>query len=495
MRRWVHLGVMVSRPDPDGIRGARLYLVTRDHLPDAAGSERAPTSMPATAPSEDREPAHDVGASSDPDVAAVLQALEQDAEVQSCGGYVERAGYVYDGQRDTYVIACPPAGGQLVRSGEWVRQLWRAYTAGGMTVAECCRTYAIDRRTLEALRRSLALTHTSAPWTDEEIAGSDVAALAADALRTREQRALTIAERAEWRRIKRDAQRWRTLRQSITEAVQGLSVAPAPLLRGTLPASVDAGAWDCLVGTTDLHVGKRTHGEDHSLSQQVAGLHLLLDRVDAQCMRVWQEVPARWIVPVGSDLLHSDSYDQRTTAGTPQGAQSVGSTAQALRFAIGLLARLVDRLAQSAPVLCVHVPGNHDRALGHAVACALEQRYRHTERVHVDAGEAPHRVLAVGRVPLMLHHGDGISRERAAAILRREAPEGTDVRCAIVAHGHLHRRQALWLDEQGLLSVCMASPAGADDWHARKGYTGAAQCIGLWRIHHSGALPLPLWVT
>jgi predicted phosphodiesterase len=241
-------------------------------------------------------------------------------------------------------------------------------------------------------------------------------------------------------------------------------------------------------------VGKRTAGRDHTLASQVGHLRGLLARIPGDVTATWGQAPARWIVIVGSDLLHADTYGQTTTSGTPQGAQSVGSTAQALRAAIELLAELVDQLAVSAPVLAVHVPGNHDRVLGHAVACALEQRYRNEPLVTVDAGEAPHRVIGIGRVPLMLHHGDGADASRAAATLRREAPAECDIRHAMIAHGHLHRRRAAWSDDHGTLTICMSSPATADDWHAVKHYTGSRQAIGVWRIHHSGRLPMPMWV-
>ena len=415
--------------------------------------------------------------------------LAADEQVRTTGEEVHRDGYVYVGSSDTYVIGCPPAGGQLVRPGAWVRSLWRAYTAGGMTIAEVCREFEIDRATFEATRRSLALTHSSAPWTDEEIAGSTVDALTADALRSKEREALVRAERADWQRTRQDAQRWRMLRESLRGAVEELDI-PAPNIR---PQPVDRGAWDVLVGTTDMHVGKRTAGQDHTLASQVAGLRDLLHRVPGDVIGTWGTAPARWIVVIGSDGLHSDTYGQTTTSGTPQGAQSVGSTGQALAAYIGLMAGLIDLLAESAPVLAVHVPGNHDRILGHAAALALSQRYRDEDRVTVDDAETPHRVLAVGSVPLMLHHGDGADARRAAATLRREAPASCDIRHAMVAHGHLHSRRAAWQDDHGVLTVCMASPASADDWHAAKHYTGARRAVGCWRIHHSGRLPMPMW--
>ncbi|MGA0311702.1 MAG: hypothetical protein ACO3N4_01420 [Ilumatobacteraceae bacterium] len=463
-------GKIATRPDPE-----------YPHLNQYWCGDSSPAESPTSAPREDGDPC-------DADSAGT-QHLTADDEVRTTGATVERDGYVYVGSEDTYIVQCAPAGGHLVRPGAWVRRLWRAYTAGGMTIAEITREFEIDRASFSAVKHSLCLTKTRAPWTDEEIAGSTIGALTADALRAREREAMVRADRRDWNRTRQDAQRWREVHDALRDAVSELDI-PAVSID---PESCDRGPWDCIVGTTDLHVGKRTHDRDHTLREQVDGLRALLARVPSDVRSTWGEMPDRWIVPVGSDLLHSDTYSQTTTSGTAQGAQSVGSTAQALRAAIELMAGLIDLLATTAPVLAVHVPGNHDRVLGHAVALALDQRYRDEARVTVDTSETPHKVIAIGRVPLMLHHGDGADAKRAAATLRREAPRDCDIRHAMIAHGHLHARRAQWQDDHGVLTVCMGSPASADDWHATKHYTGSRRCVGVWRVHHSGRLPMPMW--
>jgi len=412
---------------------------------------------------------------------AVGAALEADEGIRSIGGYVERDGYVYDGERDTYVIACAAArGGQLVRTGAWVRAVWRSYTAGGLTIAEVCREYEIDRQTFEGLKRSLGLTKTRAPWTDEEIAGSTVDALHTDAIRSKEREALTRAERDEWRRIKRDAQRWRVYHAAIRDAVAELELDAVTSTRARVPVEARGGG-AVVVGLSDLHVGKRTAGADHTLAESVDGLRSHVARAIEHAAGRYG-VPDAFVVPIGSDLLHADTEALTTTSGTPQGAQSVGSMAAAIRAAVSLMAGAVDELATVAPVRAVYVRGNHDAITGYGVACALAERYRSTDRVDVVLDDHPRQWVRVGESgAIVLMHGDGGAHKRLAGVIAAERPAWADYRRAVVVHGHLHRHS---LDVAGLVTVGLAAPVTADDWHRHNGWIGARRAITL--LRHDG---------
>ena len=57
-----------------------------------------------------------------------------------------------------------------------------------------------------------------------------------------------------------------------------------------------------------------------------------------------------------------------------------------------------------------------------------------------------------------------------------------DYRRTVVIHGHLHRHS---LDVAGLVTVGLAAPVTADDWHRHAGWVGAVRAITLAR--HDGA--------
>lgn len=412
----------------------------------------------------------------DPEGDRVRSNLDAD---ESASGWQERAGYVYDGDRDLYVVTLQGHRTPFVRSGEWVRSLWRAYTSGA-TIAEVCRQYEIDRKTFEALKRALALTKTRAPWTDEELGERDADDLFTDALRIKEREVLSRVERAAWLRTKEDAQRWREVRASVLDLASAFAPPAVVIPRVRVPEDMRGGG-AVVVGLTDLHIGKRRAYGDHTLADQV-------DEIAAHVARAIETaasrygVPDRWIVPVGSDLLHADTEGQTTTKGTPQGPQSVGSTAAAMRYAVELVGTAVDQLATIAPVCLVYVRGNHDAVTGYGAALALSQRYRAVERVEVVIDEHPRQWVPVGDEggAVLLWHGDQCSPDRLVEWVRTEAPPWVDQRRVIVVHGHLHTER---IARVGLPVYGLASPASADDWHEASGYV-ARPAISL--LRHDG---------
>ena len=440
--------------------GAWVYLVTDDELagvePGRQGSRRRPYSAPRVEPRE-------------PDASAkVWQQVEADREAHESGRgeWQERDGYIYDGERDVYVVTLPGYRAPFVRSGEWVRNVWRSYTSGS-TIAVITREFEIDRKTFEAFKRVMGLTKTRAPWTDEELAAAPANDLYADALRVKEREVLSKVERAHWRSLKEDAIRWRRWRTSIREAVADLQLPRVAIPRVKIP-DANQGGGAVVVGLTDLHVGKRAAGQDHTLAEQC---EQLAEHV-ARCIEtaaVRYGVPDAWIVPVGSDLVHVDSAAQTTTNGTAQGAQSVGSTSAQQRAALALMASAIDQLATTAPVRAVYVRGNHDAQIGFGLALALAERYRSTDRVEVDCDEAPIKFVPVGDAGAcaVLWHGDGMPYERMLQTVRFSAPAWVNYHATAVYHGHWHHYRA---DPRGLPTFCLDAPSSTDDWHRHSGF-------------------------
>ena len=449
LRRYVAAGKIRAEGDP----GSRRYWIGDD--------TRNPEEQSGT-----RDPVDD----------AASDNLRDDGTAE---GWTQREGYVYDGDGDRYIVNLTGHRLPFVRSGEWVRSMWRAYTSGA-TIADVCRHYEIDKKTFEALKRALALTKTRAPWTDEELGERDAEDLFVDALRIKEREVLSRVERAAWRRTKEDAQRWRELRASVLDLASAFAPPAVVIPRVRVPEDMRGGG-AVVVGLTDLHIGKRRAYGDHTLAEQVDEIADHVARaIETAASRYG--VPDRWIVPVGSDLLHADTEGQTTTRGTPQGSQSVGSTASAMRYAVELIGAAVDQLATIAPVCAVYVRGNHDAVTGYGAALALSQRYRAAERVEVVIDEHPRQWVPVGNDggAVLLWHGDQCSPDRLVEWVRTEAPPWVDQRRLIVVHGHLHTER---IARVGLPVYGLASPASPDDWHEASGYV-ARPAITL--LRHDG---------
>ena len=466
-----------SKKDPDDAH-RRLYWI--GDSPPLAMDGDAPHSETHPAPSTDRP--HTPVA--DPIEVPVLPASLSHAPDD---GWVERAGYIYDGDRDLYVLHLPSQRKPYPLPGERVRQIWRRYAGEQATAAEVCREFGLDRQTWKELRRALDLTKTRAPFTDEELDARPEADLLEDLTRAKERRVMAEAERREWRAIKRIATKRRWLRQAVRDALAGSSpIAPLPPPQGE-PEDVCV-----VVGWSDLHVGKREAGQSRGLQHQLDALRSLAADVAA---RVAALCPSHVVLACTGDLVHSDTQTQTTTKGTPQGPQSEGSTAMALRGACEVTAALVSRLSEAAPsVEVVVVPGNHDELLSRAVGLYLEGVFADAPRVTVDADETRRRKWATWRkVPLCFFHGDKLKGDRLASLPGRECPAGADPTRAVLFHGHLHKRGLRQDVVGGFDVVCLASPAGADDWHHEMGFEGGAKAITLAVLAPSGLTALE-WV-
>lgn len=397
-------------------------------------------------------------------------------------GWIERDGYFFDATERKYIFSLPSHKKPFVRNANWVQTLWRVYTSGA-TVADVTRKFSISRKTFSELKVKLGLTKTRAPWTDEELSEAAENALVDDALRAKEERVLTRAEAKHWQGVKKDAEAFRNQRAWVHDIVQGLDL-PAVAVPWLTVEGQETYPGAVVVHWTDVHVGKRTFGVDHTLAEQVAALHDLIDSIVSHCRS--QPVPRHgFVVPIGSDLLHSDTWAQTTTSGTPQGPQSVGSTVAQARAAVSLTARLVGELATIAHVRCAWVPGNHDRLASCLIAECIEHRFRDSSRITVDLGESPRKYMRAGKATIVMAHGDQVKRVKDFAMLAAREHPGCDLGRTDVFTGHLHTNQLAVDEICGLRKWTSPAPATADDWHHGKGYVGNLQAVAVYRVHEN----------
>lgn len=221
----------------------------------------------------------------------------------------------------------------------------------------------------------------------------------------------------------------------------------------------------------DLHNGKLAWGRetgyenyDGSIAERLhdAALDALLQRTS--CYRF-----ERIVIVLGNDLLHIDSRNNTTTAGTPQDTDS--------RYYKLFLAtrrmtqRAIERCRKLAPVHVVLVPGNHDRDsvwhLGDSLTCA----YDGCPSVTIDNAPTQRKYVEHGKVMLLFTHGDRGKRPDYPLLMATEQPQmfgRTQFREAHTGHFHQTRVQE-W---HGVRVRILPSLAGADAWHAENGYVG-----------------------
>lgn len=170
-----------------------------------------------------------------------------------------------------------------------------------------------------------------------------------------------------------------------------------------------------------------------------------LHRGAADLLTARTPAAAKCVITMIGDNMHADGQHWLTPASrhVVDGDGRTWSVLAELVFALGWMA---DRaLAHYGEVELVIIPGNHDPTLSHALAIAMEQRYRDEPRLEVASlkGSKFHFVTH-GRNLLGFYHGDG----KKAGIkdfgeLAHGHPEWSRVRVRHGYTGHVHEARLL----------------------------------------------------
>lgn len=196
-----------------------------------------------------------------------------------------------------------------------------------------------------------------------------------------------------------------------------------------------------------------------------------LHRGAADLLTARTPAAAKCVITMIGDNMHADGQHWLTPASrhVVDGDGRTWSVLAELVFALGWMA---DRaLAHYGEVELVIIPGNHDPTLSHALAIAMEQRYRDEPRLEVASlkGSKFHFVTH-GRVLLGFYHGDG----KRAGIkdfgeLAHGHPEWSRVRVRHGYTGHVH--EARLLSGRGWTAESLATLAPPDSYSAREGFS------------------------
>lgn len=411
-------------------------------------------------------------------------------------GFITKEHYLYDKERDVYIVKRLGQDTPLTMSGTRLRALRRAYINNADT-SRICADFDLDRASFQLLRKAFQLTRSSSTYTIEELHLYSEEELVAESLRAKEQRVQEAIQRAQWNTIKQKASKWDDYQKVILDELKRFSWARLPQRKAPRPTTTADHA--VVLGITDVHIGKRPHGKSVAIQDYV---DRVLDTVGSLIKRSvqWWGVPTQWYLMIGSDLLHVDSLKYTTTAGTPQGGQTVGSVYQHVRASIDFMARVIDEASRLAPVDSFWIPGNHDRLLSYTVACALQQRYALQDHIKVDVGEAERKIRLYRHVPMMFLHGDNVKQQQLPSLLANGAADvvrGTDatfnLRSGAVFQGHLHRNRRMEDEVDGIDIITLSTTSPNDDWHHQMGFDQSKKRVSAFRIDPNSGISGVCW--
>jgi hypothetical protein len=228
------------------------------------------------------------------------------------------------------------------------------------------------------------------------------------------------------------------------------------------------------IAIPDLHIGKLAWAAEtghESYDSRIAerlfdkALEVLIDRTSRFDFELV-------VLPIGNDLLHSDTKRGTTTAGTPLDMDS--RFQKSFVIARRMMTRAIDRLRQVAPVKAVIVPGNHDTLSSWCLGDSLECRFHNTPDVEIDNAPTMRKYVQFGRCMILYTHGDKGKRQDYPLLMATEMPEmfgATLHREAHTADKHTTRNEEFH-GVRVRISPALCPP---DAWHSEMQFVGNAR--------------------
>ena len=389
--------------------------------------------------------------------------------------------YWYDQNRDVYVVHIPSKKRPFALNGSFWRSIRESYSNWGdspSSINEVSRKFGLPRNTVVALLRAMGVTHDSSPWSDEYINTAEEDALVQDLIRRKEERVLVQAQKKEWLRVKKDAEKYRNAKlftKSIVAHFEGLNKKDYKIPRLSLVASERP--FSLVLSPTDFHWGKRAPATDGDpYNRSIARERLFRTTKEILSRISIRGRPEKIILALGGDGLHIDNMNKQTTKGTPQDCDS--SPMEMIVSYIDLCREYIDYVRQFASVEVYVVNGNHDYYSSIFLREALRGWYHTVVGVDVKQIMRHRQTFLYGNSLITFVHGDEGNVKDYPAIIASENPElWGKSKWRFVFTGHLHTERELPVFSD-ITVYRMPSLASNDEWHMKKGYKSRKALIG-----------------
>jgi hypothetical protein len=225
----------------------------------------------------------------------------------------------------------------------------------------------------------------------------------------------------------------------------------------------------------DLHAGKLAWGDEtgwehYDLNTAVKLFDAALDVLIARSRSFGAD---RVLLPLGNDLLHSDTKAGTTTGGTPLDNDSrFHKVFAAVRR---MSVRAIDRCREEiGPVKVILVPGNHDTLANWHLGDSLECWYRNDKGVEIDNSPRLRKYHQHGKVMLLHTHGNRGKLEAYPQIMAAEEPKMWGETVHREAHtGDKHHQRVLEL--KGCTVRISRALCPPDAWHSEMHFIGSAR--------------------
>lgn len=175
---------------------------------------------------------------------------------------------------------------------------------------------------------------------------------------------------------------------------------------------------------------------------------------------------------LGSDMLHTDTYQGTTTNLTPQDSNTTWHNAFTQAFDI--YATTIKLLSQFCNKLnVILVPGNHDRSKSFYLAHGLEKYFERDDNILFDTNPIPRKVYTYGSTFIGLHHGDCKITDLPLIFAKEYCKEWGQCTYHQILTGDKHH---LFEKEiQGVRIRQLPSLSKEDNWHNHANYVNSVK--------------------
>ncbi len=176
------------------------------------------------------------------------------------------------------------------------------------------------------------------------------------------------------------------------------------------------------------------------------------------------------IILGGGDLLHVNGKNNQTVNGTPQDADS--RFQKGIDVAGHLMVRtIMAALRKHKHVIVRLLKGNHDEDSSVALVYFLYAWFRNEPRVTVDTDPSLYWWYRFGSVLLGATHGHTVKAKDMPAIMaHRRAKDWGETTHRFVHCFHVHHREVLATEGQGVITEVHQAPIPQDAWHFGSGF-------------------------
>ena len=380
--------------------------------------------------------------------------------------------YWFDKDRDLYVVHLPSRKRPLaIPAVRWrsIKEAYSNWDGAPASINEICRKQGLSRKTVVELLRVMGVTHDSSPWTDEEMSGTEQIHLVEDLLRKKEEQVLVKAQRKEWNKIKKDAEKFRRREFLQTDLFNKIIQTSGEYKVRPLQLKESKEAYSVVISPTDFHWGK--YGPEFGgdpYNRQIAKERLFSATAELLSRLEHRGQPDKIFLALGGDGLHIDNQGKTTTRGT---LQDCDGTPEELAWTwVELCREYVDFVRQFAPVTLFVIAGNHDYYTSTLLRASMKGWFHNTENVEVVESLLNRQYVVYGENLLAFLHGDiGSVKDWPAIIAGEERQKWGITSNKFIFTGHYHTEREL--PTFGNVTVFrMPSLAGTDAWHAKSGY-------------------------